>query len=657
MAPDRKRVLIVDLQQIYKVVRALYVPYVYGALRVHAERHAAIREGVEFLDPICVPDTVERLLARVDAPDVVGFSTYVWNERNSHRLAEAVKKQYPSATIVFGGPQIPREPSDYFERHPWLDVCVHGEGETPFTALLLQVISGAPDMEQVPGISYRRNGRQHFTRPSARISDLDLPSPFTLGYFDGFIERHRAQDYLIVASLETSRGCPYSCAFCNWGMATSSKPRYFPEERVRGDFAWVADHDITMMFIIDANFGIFPRDVGLMEYAAELKRSRGFPQCVVVSGFAKNNKDRTFEITRILQDNALDEAVTVNFSLQATSQTALEAIDRQNIPLDSYRALSDKYAENGYTLTPDLIFPLPGETLDSFKEGYADLASWSHVNRIRTYPLCILPNTPMDKPEYREKWGLSTRVEKLKLPFLEPECDEIADEFIEAVISTGLISETDAAEARVFVAVVNACEIYHLTSTLRRGLTKRFGISPRDFYDALIFWQRANNGVLASALRIMYEHFLRGTQHGEELGWCGSCVTFDGKPMMPVKALTYDALMHAEHFQSELRAIAPVSWTEQEDELLRLQCDAWNLPDGDPEHPPLHAYEHDWPDWLGDGQTLHRRAIKLQYPILDSVTRFGYFHGLDQWIGHFLSPYQPDTFCASAITLADYRDC
>ena len=647
----RRRVVIGDLQQIYRVVRALYIPLVHGLLRAHAEACDDLRAAYEFAEPLCIPSSLEEMLDAIGAADVVGFSTYVWNECNSHALARAVRERLPEALIVFGGPQIPRTPSDYLERHPWVDLCVHGEGEAAFSAILRERLRPSPSWEDVPGVSFRCGQAQRWSVAARVPVSLDVASPFTLGHFDAFVERAHAAGYRPVASLETSRGCPYVCAFCNWGMATGTKPRFRPLERVLEEFDWVAAHRVGMVFLIDANFGISPRDVDLVKALASHKHASGFPRHVVVAGFANNNKERTFELTRILRDEGLDEAVTVNFSLQSMSQDALDAIDRQNIPLASYRAESDLYAAHGYELTPDLIFPLPGETLERFREGYADLASWSHVNRIRVYPLAILPNTKLSDPLYREKWGLVTRFERLQTPLLEPERDDLADEWIETVTSTRLIPPEDAARARIFVVVVNAFEIHPLTRGFRRGLSRLHAISAHDFYVRLLRWQADCAGVLAQLLREMEAAFLDAPEQCEDIGWSGRCTCSDGETLMPVKAVTREVLMRAETFRDELRAFVRdalhVAWTDLEEELLRFQTDAWILPEHDPARPPVCRYEVDWPAYLASADgALERRPVVVRYVAREDVLRCGYRPSLDAWQLWYLSPYGHDTFCA-----------
>ncbi len=75
----------------------------------------------------------------------------------------------------------------------------------------------------VPGIGYRDRTGVHRTENRDRIADLDiLPSPFLSGLFRPFEE---VPDVFV--TIETNRGCPYGCTFCDWGSATASRIRQF----------------------------------------------------------------------------------------------------------------------------------------------------------------------------------------------------------------------------------------------------------------------------------------------------------------------------------------------------------------------------------------------------------------------------------------------
>ena len=84
-----------------------------------------------------------------------------------------------------------------------------------------------------------------------------------------------------MAILETNRGCPYGCTFCDWGSATQSRIRKFDLDRVFAELEWCATHKVHQVFLADANFGIFERDVEIAEKVAELKLEHGYPRAAV----------------------------------------------------------------------------------------------------------------------------------------------------------------------------------------------------------------------------------------------------------------------------------------------------------------------------------------------------------------------------------------
>ena len=69
--------------------------------------------------------------------------------------------------------------------------------------------------------------------------------------------------------IETNRGCPYGCTFCDWGSATLSRIRKFDIERVFAELEWCAEARLRAIGIADANFGIFERDVEIAEQIAD----------------------------------------------------------------------------------------------------------------------------------------------------------------------------------------------------------------------------------------------------------------------------------------------------------------------------------------------------------------------------------------------------
>ena len=156
-----------------------------------------------------------------DAP-VCLFSSYVWNHELNLSTAERVKSACPRATIIFGGPHVPRhtgEAEEFLEDYSFIDIAVLGEGEIACAEILAAIAKGdLAGLERVTGIAYRKDGAILRTRSRTRLRDIDeLSSPYLEGEFDPWL-----CDFPLTV-LETNRGCPFGCTYCDWGSATLQK--------------------------------------------------------------------------------------------------------------------------------------------------------------------------------------------------------------------------------------------------------------------------------------------------------------------------------------------------------------------------------------------------------------------------------------------------
>ena len=227
-----------------------------------------------------------------------------------------------------------------------------------------------------------------------RTADLDsLPSPYLNAEFDAF----DAQAWSTCVSLETNRGCPYGCTFCDWGSATRSRIRKFALDRVKRELRWAAERHIAYWSITDANFGIIERDVEIAEEICRLKAKFGVP---VALGFclAKNTTRHLTEIVRMLVDSGI--VPLCSLSLQTIDRPTLEAIDRRNISVGHYESLATSFRRLGLPLIADLLLGLPGQTPSTFS---ADLQfCFDQEITPRIWLTHLLPNAPMNDPDYRD---------------------------------------------------------------------------------------------------------------------------------------------------------------------------------------------------------------------------------------------------------------
>ncbi|HWQ08677.1 MAG TPA: radical SAM protein, partial [Holophaga sp.] len=242
------------------------------------------------------------------------------------------------------------------------------------------------------------------TPRAPRITDYsEIPSPYLAGVFDPLIAAHPEHKWLGV--WETNRGCPFTCAYCDWGSANASKVHHFDMERLRQEALWFAANTVEFIFCCDGNFGMFKRDRDIAVMVASVKAEYGYPKALSVQN-TKNAAERSFEIQEILSRAGLNKGVTL--AMQTMNPEALEHVGRQNISTQAFQELQSRFAAAKVETYTDLILALPGETYRSFVLGVSEIVAGGQHNRIQFINLSILPNAHMGDPEYQRRHGMVT---------------------------------------------------------------------------------------------------------------------------------------------------------------------------------------------------------------------------------------------------------
>jgi radical SAM superfamily enzyme YgiQ (UPF0313 family) len=349
------------------------------------------------------------IVARLEPVFVMGFSVYAWNLKISYALAREVKKRFPEALIVFGGPAITKEEDridDFFSEHHYVDVVAVAEGEEIFVDLCNRQHRGQ-SFSDVAGIIYKENvsGEIIYTKPADYVDLSSLPSPFLDGTFDDLYEKYPDDFSGIV--WEAERGCPFQCTFCTWGLDWNRKVREHPWEKLIEEIEWIGRNRIGYVAMADANFGIRKRDVEIANVFADLKRRTGYPNFISVS-WVKNSSPRVLAIAKILQDANIGCRVTS--AKQSMSEEVLVAIKRSNIKNSEYERLQQAYHKEQVYNYSELILGLPNETYTSYMQGLASCLNSSIYCQTYVYLCALFPNTEMNELSYREQYGLQTNI-------------------------------------------------------------------------------------------------------------------------------------------------------------------------------------------------------------------------------------------------------
>jgi hypothetical protein len=272
------------------------------------------------------------------------------------------------------------------------------------------------------------------------------------------------------AIVETNRGCPFACTFCDWGSATNGKVAKFDMDRVKEEIEWIGRRGVRVLWIADANFGMLKRDNEIAEWIVEVKRRHGFPQEVVVN-YTKNTTRRLADIIRVFTEGRIVSQGII--SIQTTDEQTLDVINRENIKTEKYDELIGVFDEAGLPLSTDLMIGLPGITVDAFNR---DLQRYIDVDvQVKAYPTQLLPNSPMADPEYVEKYRI--------------EVDE--NDFLVACHS---YTREDLQRMKAIYEVYVAAEGYGALRYVMRLLQWEHGIGAMEFLNRLLDAVRAAPG-------------------------------------------------------------------------------------------------------------------------------------------------------------------
>ena len=195
------------------VLTAINAKYIHSNLGIYSLRaygEKMMREkgigGTEIeLAEYTINQTREQVLSDLyrRKPDIIGFSCYIWNISFVRELLADLSAILPDVRIWLGGPETAGR-GEEFLKYPGVDLIMTGEGERTFASLLEN--PKPENWEQIPGIVYQKDGRLQ-TNPPVSVMDMSQ-IPFPYRSVDPKDLEHRIIYY------ESSRGCPFSCAYC-----------------------------------------------------------------------------------------------------------------------------------------------------------------------------------------------------------------------------------------------------------------------------------------------------------------------------------------------------------------------------------------------------------------------------------------------------------
>ena len=366
----------------------IILPLAIGILWQSCQTDPELKDQWTLGQVIYRPHQHDNIAQELAQGDVVAFSNYVWNYSYHLELAREIKRINPNVTVIFGGPQISTNQTDFWTVHAGIvDIALLGEGEHVFG----HVLRHWPNIEPIPGIWTP----DYYQGEAPRIQQFPYQaSPYLSGFYDHIVKQEHANGNMIQAVIQTNRGCPYHCTFCEEGKEYKNKMFFYNYDRIRDEIVWCADNRVEYLTIGDDNWGIVDEDVHVMRWIRDAKLAQGYPN-IVDATYAKNNPENLLTMAQIDQEHNTQLIRGITMALQSLNTPTLNSIKRFNLIPEKQQQLIVGLKKLNVPTYCEMIWPLPYDTYDSFRRSIDQSITLGLDNWLGVYPLSLLHGTDL----------------------------------------------------------------------------------------------------------------------------------------------------------------------------------------------------------------------------------------------------------------------
>lgn len=290
-------------------------------------------------------------------PDVIGFSCYIWNISYVKMILADIKKVLPNVKIWAGGPEVSYHAEAFLKEEPAVDLVMMGEGEITFAHFLKALLEGE-ELKQVPGLMLRNDDGTITDTGFRQVMDMSQ-IPFPYAFMDMKELEHRIIYY------ESSRGCPFSCAYCL--SSIDKKLRFRSLDLVLPELEWFLQAKVPQVKFVDRTFNC--------------KKSHAMAIWQYIRDHDNGITNFHFEIAADLLDkDELDllstmrpGLVQLEIGVQSTNEKTLETIRRKTDIGEICQITAAINSWHNIHQHLDLIAGLPWEDIESFKKSFNDV--------------------------------------------------------------------------------------------------------------------------------------------------------------------------------------------------------------------------------------------------------------------------------------------
>ncbi len=371
-----------------------------------------LAEQLEWVLPIQQEISDDELINHIKetGADILCTSHYIWNHDFLINQLSRIKPLSKIQTIIAGGPSIDVNVNEqFFDQYPYIDYAVYGAGEQAFADIMNHLVFATPLIAfNTSNCAWKNNKTGKINVADYKFVKMSETSPFLHNktmFADMIKEIQIKESQLeeVWLPYTLTRGCPYSCTFCDWNSGLGNKVSR-RKKTYQQEIDLFQQLGIKKIFLADANVGQYDEDVSMVEYFAEknIKESAGFQ---LAANFSKLKKENNLKMFHTMAQSGLAEQSLI-FAIQDINQEVLNNIDRPDVGWDVHLAMIQELTTSypHLSIRTQLICGLPGQTPESWQHTMRQILAinnvlpWIYLNE-------PLPASPaMTDPEYQRRF-------------------------------------------------------------------------------------------------------------------------------------------------------------------------------------------------------------------------------------------------------------